>query len=240
MNKVLLFLLCFVWSFSYSSNDTLKIKQKINYDSSRVTVSKIPPEVIQKYLQDPEYGYVKQSTPPKSLWQQFLDWFWRSVGDLFNTKAGDYSITIIKIAVCIAIIVLIIRLLFKNNSSVRSIFYGNSASAPLFNEINEDIHEIDFDKRISEELAKNDFRKAIRFLFLKLIKELNNQKLINWQLDKTNADYYRELRNTNYGKDFKELSRLYEYVWYGDFKLDEPHYKTIIQRFNQFKISRNR
>ena len=57
-------------------------------------------------------------------------------------------------------------------------------------------------------------------------------------MDKTNADYYKELRNTSYGKEFKELSRLYEYIWYGDFKLDESRFKIIIQKFNQFQINK--
>jgi hypothetical protein len=237
MNKILTFLLCFICSFVYSSNDSLKIKQKITYDSSQVTAIKIPAGTIDKLLEDSDYSYVEVKAPPKTVWERFKDWFWRLVKRIFNTKAGDYSISIVKIVLCVVIIGLIIWLLFKND--VRFIFYGKSASVPIFNELDEDIHEIDFEKRINEELAKKDFRRAIRFLFLKLIKELNNQNLINWQLDKTNADYYKELRNTNYGKEFKELSRLYEYVWYGDFKLEEPHYMTIIQKFNLSKITRN-
>lgn len=236
MNKILTFLLCLICSFVYSSNDTLKIKQKITLDSSRVTAIKLPAGTIDKLLEDSDYSYVQVKIPPKTLWERFKEWFWNLMEGVFNTKAGDYSISIIKIIMCIAIIVVIVWLLLKND--MRFIFYGKSANTPVFNEIEEDIHEIDFDKRINEELAKRDFRKVIRFLFLKLIKELNNQSLINWQLDKTNADYYKELRNTSYGKEFKELSRLYEYVWYGDFKLDEPHYRTIIQKFNLFKVKR--
>lgn len=237
MNKTLTLFLCFIYSFVYSFNDTTKIRKQVVYDSSHLTVTKIPVDAMNRLLEDSDYSYVETKAPPKTLWERFTEWLDRTMENLLNTDAGNYSMKIIKIAICIVIIVLIIWLLLKNN--VRSVFYGKSASAPpLLHEIDGDIHEIDFDKRISEEVAKGDFRKAIRFLFLKIIKELNKNSLINWQMDKTNADYYKELRNTSYGKEFKELSRLYEYIWYGDFKLDESRFKIIIQKFNQFQINK--
>lgn len=196
---------------------------------------KIPKDAMQKLLDNPDYSYVQKPAPAKTFWEKFMMWVMSKLAKFLQTKSGSYSMTVIKIILCITVIGLVIWMLLKNN--IRSVFYGRSASnSPLFTEIDENIHEIDFDKRIAEEMAKGDFRKAIRFLFLKIINELNKHNLINWQLDKTNADYNKELKNTSYSKDFKELSRLYEYIWYGDFKLDEPDFRVIIQRFNQFQI----
>jgi hypothetical protein len=105
-----------------------------------------------------------------------------------------------------------------------------------FSEFEEDIHKINFDKLIEEATSKKDFRKAIRLHFLKLLKDLTDNNLITWQIDKTNNDYSIELANNKYSSKFKELALLYEYIWYGDFPLDETNFISTILKFKEFKI----
>lgn len=233
--KTLIFLFLAFMLAASASGFTLSGKE-VNYDSSTVAVRKIPAEELQKLYADDDYNYVRTSTTaPKTIWERFKEWFWEKIVGLFDTKAGSMTIRIIKYMVVAVAIFFIVFLLLKNDA--RSLFYRKGASVSgNFIESVEDIQEIDFDKRIAEEVARRDFRKAIRLCFLKVIKELNQHQLIHWKQDKTNTDYLKELRNGNYYQQFAELSRLYEYIWYGDFKLDEGNFLTVIQKFNQFKI----
>ena len=73
--------------------------------------------------------------------------------------------------------------------------------------------------------------------FLKLLKELTDKNLISWKIDKTNSDYSIELSNSKYSKQFKELAFLYEYIWYGDFPVDDTNFKSTISKFNELKIN---
>jgi hypothetical protein len=223
-------------SSAYSANDTSNIQQAVHYDSSPISVRKIPSEELSKLLNDPDYGYNEVSKPNKTIFERLLEWLSRKLGNELSSDGGEISITVLEYLFIAAALGLIIFLLLKNN--IRSVFYGKSATTTLdFTESIENINEIDFDRRIADEVSKRDFRRAIRLHFLKVIKELSDQKLINWQLDKTNSDYSRELKNSRYSLQFEELIRLYEYIWYGDFKLDEATFLVIIEKFNQFTIN---
>jgi hypothetical protein len=223
-------------SNAYPANDTSSTQQAVHYDSAILTVRKIPSEELNKLLSDPDYGYNEVSKPNKTIFSRFLEWLSRKLGNELSSDGGEISITVLEYLFIAAAIGLIIFLLLQNN--IRSIFYGKSATTTLdFKESIEDINEINFDQRIADEVMKKDFRRAIRLHFLKVIKELSDQKLISWQLDKTNSDYSRELKNTRYSPQFEELIRLYEYIWYGDFKLDETTFLVVVQKFNRFTIN---
>nr|MDQ3048623.1 DUF4129 domain-containing protein [Bacteroidota bacterium] len=150
-------------------------------------------------------------------------------------KQGSLSIDVLYYLLLGAAIVTIIVLLLKNN--IRSLFYGKSAKVAIdFKEFEEDIHAISFDKLIAEAIAKKDFRKAVRLHFLKLLKDLTDKDLIKWQIDKTNNDYSMELANSQYHSQFRELALLYEYVWYGDFHLNEDSFSSTVSKFKKFSI----
>ena len=235
--KIIFLLFCFLTPTANAVNLPGKTNKTVQYDSSSVLLKKISPEALNELRTDADYNYTKEvGTQPKSPWDRFWDWFWDKISELFDTQSGSITIKVIRYTFIIGAVTLIIFLFLKGN--VRALFYGKSASVSSdFLESFEDIQEINFDKRIAEEVNRRDFRKAVRLYFLKIIKELNQQNLISWKLDKTNSDYLKELHSSNYYNQFYELSRLYEYIWYGDFKLDEANFLIVIQKFNQFKIN---
>jgi hypothetical protein len=220
---------------AYCKRDSAKVKFTIVYDSSKVEIRKLNEIDQQKLLNNADYKYGRTGPAPKSLWERIKEWFWRKIDELFNTKGGHISLKVLEYLLIAAAIVVIIFLLFKNN--VRSLFYGKSASVPIdFKEFEEDIHKINFEELIATAISKKDFRKAVRLHFLNLLKELTDKNLIKWQIDKTNNDYSMELAQSRYSSQFKELSLLYEYIWYGDFQIDETNFKTTVSKFKEFKI----
>lgn len=221
---------------AYSANGATTIQKTISYDSVAITVRKVPPKEIERLLNDSDYSYNRVSKTHKTIFDRFLEWLMNKLGESVESNKAQISLTAIQYLFVALAFGLIVFLLLKNN--IRSLFYGKSATTKTdFAEATEDINEIDFEQRIANEVSRRDFRRAIRLHFLRIIKELSEQKLINWQLDKTNTDYSRELRNSKYSREFEELIRLYEYIWYGDFKLDEANFLLVIQKFNQFKIN---
>ena len=236
--KLFYFSLFFLYSLLYSSNaicSNQKGGRPLVFDSSKVEVREPAADRQKKLLDNKEYQYDRVGPAPKSLWDRFWDWFWRKIGDIADSKGGSIGIRIFEYLLIGAAIVLIILLLLKNN--VRALFYGKSAAVPIdFKEFEEDINKINFTELIEDALSKKDFRRAVRLHFLKLLKELADKNLIKWQIDKTNNDYFMELADSTFSGDFKELSFLYEYIWYGDFPVDEANFKNTISKFNDFKI----
>jgi len=224
----------FAWLFSLQSFAVDSIV-KVKTDSSKIEVRRLPDAAQKKLLESSAYKYDRVRPAPKGLWDRFTEWLSNKISELFETKEGALSFRIFEWILAIAAVVIIVFLLLKND--VRRLFYGQSASLSIdFSEFEEDINKIDFDKLIEESIAKKDFRKAVRLHFLKLLKQLTDNNLIKWQIDKTNKDYSIELSNSKYKVKFNQLSLAYEYIWYGDFQLDETIYKETISQFNSFRL----
>lgn len=237
---VILLLLCFTLQ-SYSSfaqSDPKKNTILLAIDSSNVQIRKMDPESQQQLLENSDYQYDRIGPAPKTLWDRIKEWFWRAVDEIFSSDGGKIGLSIFQYILIIAVIIIIVLLVLKND--IRAVFYGKSASVPIdFKEFEDDIHKINFDELITDAISKKDFRKAVRLHFLKLLKELTDSNLITWQIDKTNNDYSMELSNSKYSGKFKELALMYEYVWYGDLKMDEEHFKNTIRKFKEFNLQEN-
>jgi hypothetical protein len=232
------FLVLYVWLFSfngYAAGDSLKVQKQVVFDSSQVEVRQLSADKQKQLLADSDYKYNRVGPAPKTPWERFVSWLSRKFGELFDSEGGTIGLRILKYVLIIAAIVLIVFLLLKNN--VRALFYGKSASVAIdFKEFEEDIHAINFTDLIAIALSEKDYRRAVRLHFLKLLKELTDKNLIAWKIDKTNNDYFMELVNTKYSGHFKELSFLYEHIWYGNFELDESNYKTTIEKFKVVEL----
>ena len=84
---------------------------------------------------------------------------------------------------------------------------------------------------IGEAESKNDFNLATRYLYLQLLKKLSDKELILFTSEKTNNVYVTELSGWNYQYEFSELTRNYEYVWYGKFAIDISYYGQLKEKF---------
>lgn len=216
-------------------NDSTKTKVVLAYDTSKINVRQPNPVEQEKLLENSDYKYDRIGPAPKTWWDRFKEWFWRLIQKLFTTEGGQVGLTIFQYALIAAVVIIIILLVIKND--IRAVFYGKSASVVIdFKEFEEDIHKINFDEMIADAIQRNDYRKAVRLHFLKLLKELTDNNLITWQIDKTNNDYSMELSNSKFSKQFQELALMYEYIWYGDFQLDETNFKNTISKFKDFKV----
>ena len=98
----------------------------------------------------------------------------------------------------------------------------------------EDIHQSDLEKLYSEAMAAGNFRLAVRYCYLIIIRELSNKQLIIWKKEKTNTDYIFETMNNSFNKPFRENTFLFEKIWYGETELSEQNFLLVNTRFNEF------
>jgi Domain of unknown function (DUF4129) len=63
--------------------------------------------------------------------------------------------------------------------------------------------------------------------------------LIAWKKDKTNRDYLNEIRGRNNYNDFRQLTLVYEIVWYGDTPVKQEEFSNVHRLFNTFKSNLN-
>ncbi len=97
-----------------------------------------------------------------------------------------------------------------------------------------DIHKSDLEGFARHALDKQDYKLAIRLYYLQIIKVLSQNKTIKWKRDKTNNAYVNEMRGTEYFREFRNLTRSFERVWYGDSDIQSNDFNKIRPRFLDF------
>ena len=97
----------------------------------------------------------------------------------------------------------------------------------LFTEEEQIIKNEDIPALINEAIQQNNYRLAIRYYYLLSLKYLTETDNISWQPQKTNEDYINEINKELLKADFKNITRIYDYVWYGEFNIDVAKFETL-------------
>ena len=97
-----------------------------------------------------------------------------------------------------------------------------------------DLGDIDADAAYQAAIARGDYRLAIRMQFIKCLQTLSAAGHIEWEKEKTNRDYTREIKDREMKRSFRELASLFEYTWYGDVDVDTQLFRVYDKRFVDF------
>ena len=163
--------------------------------------------------------------------ERFLEWL---AEKLFG-KAGYDNVSAARIIIVWTIVIISLGIItwLLSRSELISLTRAKSKTTSFnFTDITEDLDTINFDKQIKEAVGALNYRLATRWHYLKLLYVYDKKQLIIFAPFKTNIDYSNELRNNEeQQKQFLKLSRIYEYVWYGQFTLNEENYRNYEQEF---------
>lgn len=90
------------------------------------------------------------------------------------------------------------------------------------------------DEKINQSISQEKYREAIRFMYLKTLKTLSDKKIIQLHARSTNQDFVRQMYKHDQLGQFRRLTRIYEYVWYGEFEPSLSQFEIVRTNFNQF------
>jgi len=147
-------------------------------------------------------------------------------GEFFNSVFG-----IIFLIIAIGLFGYIVFKLFLSNSYFFSRNRKN-ISADIAVATDENIN--DPDALLQNAIKNRNYRLAIRYLYLQTLVRLSDRKLIEINSNKTNYEYVSELRKHKFANEFASLTLKYEYVWYGEYPVDERLFEQIQGNFIQF------
>lgn len=239
MRKLLLFALLFVLcAFSTIAQQDSTI---VTYDSASLEVKQIDTEDIQKYQEDEAFNYeiIKGDL---TWWDNFKTWLGNLLLRMFEGVFGVEKavgflsgfLRVVPYLLLSLLIYLLIKFLLNVNASSLQQAQKNKNLVSLSEEENiirnEDIQEL-----IDKALADKNYRLAIRYYYLYMLKLMSEKELITWELQKTNDDYLQEIKKTTLKTPFTKITYLYDYIWYGDFPIDEDGYNTAKKTFLQFQ-----
>ncbi len=226
MNKLIKFSI-FIFAILFISQAYVFAQNKTVYDKKSEIKIK-DSKNIQKYLDDNYYKYNQEKVDnSQGFIQKIIYYLQRFLSKIFGYK---HTSLIFYILVFSAMFFILIKLLgFKYNS----MFFKNknvNLKSEMF--ISEDeLKNVDLDELIKQAVNQKNYNSAVRYSYLKYIKLLINKNIIVWDVNKTNTDYKKELFDTKFQKNFKELSFFFEYIWYGEFKIDETQFEYTISIF---------
>lgn len=200
-------------------------------------------EKLNEYRQKDEYIY--EEGIRFNIWdylqrilQKFLNWLFKNF-DIPNVQIPDseaYAGLVVWLVAGIAAAFLV-YIIFKGKWAW--IFKGKKfkKTEKDYTVYQEDIHSINFADEIELAVAQKDYRKATRLFYLKALKLMSDDGMIDWQLNKTNEDYRREIKSQAIRDEFDYLSLAFEYVWYGEF---QPSEELFLQTFEKFRAFNRR
>jgi hypothetical protein len=118
-----------------------------------------------------------------------------------------------------------------------NIFSGGSRKIGVSSEeidldnIEENLETAELDPIIKKAMAARNFPLAIRLYYLAILKELTLANAISWKKDKTNRIYVQEMQPHPLMETFRQVTTIFERVWYGDTPLDEVGFGQIQPSF---------
>ncbi|MDV7698534.1 DUF4129 domain-containing protein [Chryseobacterium soli] len=197
-------------------------------------------ENLQSRYKGNEYDYTV-SKPRESFFQKLLrklDQFLQSIfGETAFTKSANAASIVIRLFAILLVgflLYFIVRYILGKDGNF---FFGKKNKKVEINaeELHENIHEINFPESIAQFERSGDYRSAVRYQFLFVLKKLSDKKLINWNPEKTNKEYGAELKASHLKNEFFNLSYIFDYVWYGEFNIDEQGYQNFKNQYQAFK-----
>lgn len=169
-----------------------------------------------------DYGVTKKLQPPPKP----------------TTANTELLGTILKILAIIAVVIMIIFLLYSF-VGIQGIPKGKNQTFDPNEIINtqtiaENIHEFDLASLIQQAIQQQDYTVATRLYYLLAIKTLSEKDLIKWTKDKTNRSYLNELTTSSTKNKFRNLTNIFERVWYGEVAVNQSIFKEIEGQFQVF------
>jgi hypothetical protein len=228
------------WLFTYLLSLLLIVGTNPLYAQSRsapddrgaLTVRRPAAAQLRDLQRSQAYQYDNEPPPPDNSLARFLDYYWRQFRRLFSSKAYDDYGQYVVMAALIGLVIYLLRkadyldFLFPRQSQTGQLDYESSP---------ETIQGIDFGEAISQAIDSQQYRLAVRLLYLQTLKRLDDAQLIRYQREKTNRKYVYELAGTPYQRGFDRLTQQFDYVWYGNEPIDGNQFGRLQTEFRAFQ-----
>lgn len=205
---------------------------------STVTVKQFSKNINKKYS-GREFDYTTNDTDGVNLLQVLLRKMFGWIGELFGFDYNADFLIYLEYFIYVIFGIIIIYLIVKAfiDSPINAIFKKEDRKINTINFTEESIEKVDFDRFINDAVKEQNYRLAVRYLYLKSLQLLSVSNVIEWHYDKTNAEYQAEIKNPETKKMFKSVSYIYDYVWYGEFAINESDFEKTRSSFNQLNQS---
>jgi Domain of unknown function (DUF4129) len=185
----------------------------------------VPQRQVKSYLENPNYAYANDPAywakqPPENP---------GVLRGLLNSKIFQW---LIFTGIICLVLFGIYQLARENNFSwlMRKGKKNNSEAAEQVQD-----EEIDYDTAILKYQEEGNYRLAIRYMYLRLIRTVREKTSIPIRDSSTNAEIARALNQHPQAREFRFLTMAYEYIFYGGFSPEQELFDSLKNKFDAFQ-----
>ncbi len=190
-----------------------------------------------------EFNYYEKYLSEKKIKDLFKD---KEKKDKTENKPSDWkmpeflSSSFIKFILITSVILLLAFVLMKilisatGNKKVNDKkFDSKEIDAVLEGEI-EEIEDCNLKLMLKAVLKEGNYKAAVRIYYLLILQELTILAYIDWKKEKTNTEYVNEMSDKLAYNDFKDVTYIFEKIWYGNVDINEELYNAVQPKYDQF------
>ena len=194
----------------------------------RSNVRRVPDSVAKDFRNDPDFAYAndpafwkKEPPPEDSAIIRFIDYLSRSA----------FMRWLLYLFLAAVVIFAIYQVMVVNDFFVFSRGKKKNAEGGI---TEDDIASTNIDELLHNAIREGNYRLATRLFYLKTLKYLSGEQLIQLNAKSTNQDYVKQMRQHTDSGEFSKLTRIYEYVWYGEYTMNNEQFEYVRKQFDQF------
>ena len=229
-------------SFTVKAQDSLSLEEKqVQYDATtNLKPLDFDADKIADLKNDPSFDYLKV-VENDSWWTRVKRWINTRYHQFTDWLIGDYKayqfvgilLKILPYLILGAFIGLIIWLF------IRPRFLSEEQEVPLVFLNNEEniVRSENIGELIEGAINDGDYRLAVRYYYLQLLRQLNQKKLIDYEFQKTNSEYLIEIKADRLRVQLRKVMRIYDFIWYGSFSLTESDFHLAQSNFQDLQTS---
>ena len=152
--------------------------------------------------------------------------------DLLQQVGVENPNKVAKVIFYSLLVLIIIYALFRIFKLKPGSFFQSSFQSNNFSPGIDEMERKNYDQLIEDALNEHRLKEAIRYYYLLALQKLHQQNLIEWGDGKTNHEYLQQLESHPVKLPFERISHIYEYIWYGDFPIQDPVIKELQENFS--------
>ncbi|PSK92687.1 DUF4129 domain-containing protein [Taibaiella chishuiensis] len=189
----------------------------------------------QKLSADDVFRYTDDQPEVKPAQQEEDSWFIRMLGSIFEFFRSAAGKALIWIVIAAFLLFLVFRI-FKLNGNV--LFARKDKKLQQHqDETADDYVPENWEQSIAEAAQAGNYRLAVRHGYRYLLHLMHEQGKIRFETAKTNYQYAYELSGSRWHQPFMQLTRQYEYAWYGGFDIGQEQYETYYRLLTETRRS---
>lgn len=217
---------------------TINVLPYIEDKSASIKLIKFQDNYKNKYKSDGEFNYA-ENHKKDSAWTRFKKWLSRKIDEFFRqfdvnhttSRNIDDMYRYISFFVILLFLYYIIRAYVVKDAYWLFKKKARTIDIPV-DDIELNLATVHFPTLIDKTVDEQHYRLSIRYYYLWLLQRLQEQNEIVWHIEKTNSDYYNEIKSSELKEEFKYLSYIYNNIWYGEFEITESEFKQAQKSFD--------